>query len=287
METVKQFLKRKGWDRTIKDSGLFKYYSRRTGDPFYFIYWLCWTFSKILKIRRNTIVNGIKLNLPVTNYVTHFRWYLIKKKEPEVREWVDQFVKNGDTLFDIGGNMAMISMYATKKHKNLKVLCFEPEYSNLALIKDNLKANKLRDKISVYSIGFSDFTGISMLHIQDEEHGAAAHTENRKKIDKTDEGYNVVWQEGIATFMLDDFCKLTGETPNALKIDTDGNELKILNGAKAILNKPELRTIIIETPPIETAESAKCSEILKSAGFITEKIIGNNSFNRIWNRTVK
>ena len=54
--------------------------------------------------------------------------------------------------------------------------------------------------------------------------------------------------------------------PNAIKIDTDGNEVKILDGAIKTLQDPALRSIIIEMPPSMEA-SSQCEEILKKNNF--------------------
>lgn len=253
---------------SFKKSFFYKIYQDSCGNIFYPFYLLSWKLVQLLTLSKRVNLNGVSLILPVTNKITFFRWFLINNKEPEVRKWVDNHLSSDDVLFDIGGNMALISMYAAKRHPGIKLICFEPEYSNLALIKKNLSANKLQDKIDVYSIALSDFDGVSSLHIQDANEGAAAHTESRGKIDHTDEGYKVVWREGISAMKLDTFLKAyDGPPPTALKIDTDGNELKILTGASELLASGNLKTIIIEMPDFSPQKVKDCSEILLSHSF--------------------
>ena len=41
-------------------------------------------------------------------------------------------------FFDIGANIGEFSIYAALRHPQLRVLSFEPEYSNLSLLKENI-----------------------------------------------------------------------------------------------------------------------------------------------------
>ena len=62
------------------------------------------------------------------------------------------------------------------------------------------------------------------------------------------QAFKVIWSEGIATFTLDKLCDSLNVCPNTIKIDTDGNEYKILKGALNTLKNSELRSLIIEMP---------------------------------------
>tara|TARA_R110000868_G_scaffold153644_9_gene379153 strand:+ start:404 stop:1261 length:858 start_codon:yes stop_codon:yes gene_type:complete len=282
MESVKRLVVKLGLKQVILDSGLYRYYIRSAGNPFYLLHALRWNFARLLTSRKQVSINGVKLSLPVRNWVTHFRWFLIKKKEPEVRDWVDEKLSDSDILYDIGGNMGLISMYAAKKYPGIKILAFEPEYSNLALIKENLKFNNVRDRVETYSIALGEHDGISHLHIQDDEEGAAAHTESTESISVTDEGYKVVWREGIACYTLDKFVEMSGVQPTAMKIDTDGNELKILKGGMKTIAAKQLRTIIIETPIENDQKTSEFEQILTEQGFVKEEKRG--LVNVVWSR---
>lgn len=282
VELVKSIIKKAGLKETVRNSWVYGVYYRSVGNPLYPFYALTWAVVKLFTIRKKVRINGIELILPVKNWITHFRWYLIDKKEVEVRDWVDSEVVSDGTLFDIGGNMALISMYAAKRHPDLEVYCFEPEYSNLALIKENLKFNKLMSRINVCALAFSNINGFSYLHIQDEEEGAAAHTESQSDIEKTDEGYDVVWKEGIAAYTLDHFCESNDIYPSSIKIDTDGNELKILQGAQKVLQNQKLKSIILEVPLEETEESKKCQDILIDQNFAKSSL--SRGSNEAWIR---
>jgi FkbM family methyltransferase len=241
-----------------------------------------WGLSKAFAPRRTVHCDGVSFSLSCINPITHFRWYLFPRKESEVREYINQYVKDGDVFFDIGANVGVFSLYCAKRFPKTKVFSFEPEHSNLGLLKDNVIANRLGQRITITSVAVSDFSGLSFLNIQDTAPGAAAHTEHKGPLTTTDEGYAVVWKEGIATATVDDLVKHLGVVPNTMKIDTDGNEDKIFRGATKTLANPTLRSMILEMPS-EEPKNQFCTTVLKNNGFVL-KWSRPDTKNEVWVR---
>jgi len=250
----------------LMDTRLYKAVSHSQGDWRYLYLLFAWWITRVLVPRRRVRVGDVSFTLQCDNWITHSRWYLFQTKEVEVRHYIDAHLKEGDVFFDIGANIGVFSLYASKRHKNLNIYCFEPEYSNLHYLKENVLKNGLMDQANIYSIAVSDTDGLSSLHVQDVTPGAAVHTESKTDIDITDEGYTVVWREGVAIRTLDSLCQDLKTTPNAIKIDTDGNEFKILTGAAETLKNNLLRSIVLEMPPTIQG-AADCATILTGAGF--------------------
>ena len=69
---------------------------------------------------------------------------------------------------------------------------------------------------------------------------------------------------GTYNISLDEFFSHNKINPVMLKIDTDGKELEILNGAVETLNK--LKYIALEIP-LEKDKKTKCLEILDKNNF--------------------
>lgn len=256
---------------------------RSFGDWRYPFMEIGWGLANYLTRARKVSVDGVQFTLPCNNWITHFRWFLLPEKEPEVRQYINDYVRDGDVFFDIGANVGIFSIYAAKRHPKVKVFSFEPEYSNLALLKEGVLRNGVQDRVAVYSIGISDSLGLSQLHLQDTQHGAAAHTESRETISKTDSGFQVVATEGIVIASIDYVCEELGVYPNALKIDTDGNELKILNGAHKTLANPALKSLIIELD-CNGPLGESCSAVLQRAGFTRVWANAPTTPNEIWVR---
>ena len=274
-------IKQSSFGQWFRKTGLWVFLKRSQGDWRYPFLALAWWLSKFIVPRRKVSLNGISFTLPCHNWITHFRWYLFRRKEEEVRGYIDRYVKAGDRFFDIGANIGVFSVYAAKRHNNISCFCFEPEYSNLYLLKENTIANNIFDKVNIYSVAIGNVVGLSKLNLQDLTPGAAAHTESRQAIRKTEEGYPVVWAEGIVSVTLDYVCQETGVVPNAMKIDTDGNEDKVLQGAAKTLGDERLRSLVIEMPEDKEKELA-CTRMLTAAKFDLDWSDKEKTRNQIW-----
>lgn len=216
--------------------------------------------------RRTVKTRGLRFTLRCSNWVTHYRWQTYNVKEPETLDWIDRWVRDGDTLFDIGANIGVYAIYAALRHPRSRVIALEPEYANLALLKENLMDNGLGERVAVYSIAVGDRSGPSYLHLQDVTPGSALHTVSPEAITMTRTRHPVVWREGIYALTLDEFCHATGLQPNGLKIDVDGTEPEVLAGAAETLRSPSLRSVLIEIPR-ETPARQACEQQLREAGF--------------------
>ena len=109
----------------------------------------------------------------------------------------------------------------------------------------------------------------------------AGHSESKESIFYTDDGYPVIWSEGVISITVDYICDQLGVIPNSMKIDTDGNEGSILDGAKNTLSNKLFRSLIIEVPDGKVGDH--CCNILKLNGF--ENVwFDSKTKNQIWKR---
>jgi FkbM family methyltransferase len=235
-----------------------------------------------LSPRRNVVCRGLQFSLPADNWITHYRWQSYNTKEVETLDWIDTEFRRGDTVFDIGANIGQYSIYAALRHPGIRIVAFEPEYSNAHLLRDNVTRNALENQIEIYSIALSNHCGLSRLHLQDLTPGAALLTESKHPLQTTRTNHKVVAHEGIYAMTLDAFCAETGFTPQCIKIDVDGTEVEILEGAAETLKVPQLRTILVEMPNNEEHRN-KCSSLLTHAGFaLGWSDASGASPNQIW-----
>ena len=237
--------------------------------------------SSFRYLRSTSTVNsrGLTFKLVSDNWITKYRARSFNEKEPEMLDWLDENLRDGDVFFDVGANVGIYSIYAALRNPKAKVYAFEPEYSNLYNLKQNIIINRQQKNIIPFSLALGDNTGISYLHIQDYTTGSALHTESRKTIDKTF-GKDVIWKEGISTSTLDFINENIGAQPNLIKIDVDGNEFKILRGGDKTFKSSDLRSVIIEIIDGKP-NNDKVINFLKSHGFILKQAFEGS---QIWFR---
>lgn len=236
--------------------------------------------------RRKVLSRGLTFTLQCDNWITDYRWRTYNTKEPETLDWIDRSMRDGDTLFDVGANIGVYTLYAACRHRKARIIAFEPEYANLHLLRDNIVRNRLQDRVTVFSVALGNRAGISYLHIQDLRPGAALHTVSDEMLAETRARRPVVWREGVVSLPLDDVCDQVGVVPNCLKIDVDGTEREVLEGGVRTLQAPEFRSVLIEMPD-DAGERAACTRLLREAG-LGRGWHGpsNASANEVWTRGV-
>ena len=245
---------------------------------------LRWGAVRVLAPRRVVRARGLRFTLQCENAITHYRWRTYDAKEPETLDWIDRSVRAGDTVFDVGANIGVYTLYAAHRQPTARVVAFEPEYANLHLLRDNLVANGLAERVTVYAVALSNRCGLSRLHLQSLAPGSALHTEAREPLERTLAGRPVIWREGICAITLDEFCKETGIRPDVVKIDVDGSERHVLEGADETLRWHGLRSLLIEMPE-DPAERTACEQLLQRAGLRCEWWDSRGaSWNQIWAR---
>jgi FkbM family methyltransferase len=132
-----------------------------------------------------------------------------------------RLVKKGATVLDIGANIGYYSvLFAHLVGKTGQVISFEPTRYYRETLQKNLKANEI-DNCEVQEIGLSDRSGHA--EMKRGRHSASLHWV---------EAEDPVDTEQIALATLDDFIqKLSPGRIDLIKIDVDGHEPKVLQGA--------------------------------------------------------
>ncbi|RXJ45397.1 FkbM family methyltransferase [Gelidibacter gilvus] len=145
-----------------------------------------------------------------------------------------KILKKNDVVFDIGANIGLTSIYASKLvGRNGTVHVFEPLTSTFEILKRNIKVNRLTN-VKTYNIALSNHEGVGLiyknLHIN---RGAASLKKSINEI-----GENVI----IST--LDRFVSTNAiELINFMKIDVEGSEYDVLEGGLNML-KSKFKPII-------------------------------------------
>ena len=193
----------------------------------------------------------------------------IFRKEPITITWMDN-MKQGDIVIDIGANVGMYSLMSAVS-RGTRVYAFEPEASNYNLLCQNIRLNNMGDRITAYCAGNLDYDGFSVLNIaenRDVGPGGSCHTvDEERNFDLSK--MNVAFKQGINIIKLDTFCKQMNIVPDHIKMDVDGLEHRVIDGAVDSIQKS--KTVIIELNTNLT-EHNNAVEKMKIDGFAKDII---------------
>ncbi|RZP01860.1 MAG: FkbM family methyltransferase [Gammaproteobacteria bacterium] len=185
------------------------------------------------------------------------------RSEPETFEWIRTSLKSGDTLWDIGANVGVFSLYAAIEKTN-KVLSLEPSAESYATLNANIRLNGLDEYIQALCFAGSKETNLLDLFMKDTTSGAS-HNSIGSSTNQFGE-FDVNGFQSVIAIKLDDLNQIKGvSSPDHIKLDVDGKELAILEGATEILSKVD--SILIEIEGINLSENLdRIEEIISSAG---------------------
>jgi len=141
------------------------------------------------------------------------------------------FLRPEDLFVDVGANVGTYTVLASA-HVGCETIAFEPLPSTFTKLENNIVLNRIQEKVSTYNIGVgaekrilkfsTDFDTVN--HVVTDEEQVPTIEVSVSSLDET----------------------LVGQIPILMKIDVEGYEKEVLDGASNILDNPNLKAIIIE-----------------------------------------
>lgn len=188
----------------------------------------------------------------------HERAWRIKScfKEPHTVRWLDEYIEEGDVFYDVGANVGAYSLIAA--HLGAQVYAFEPEAMNYGRLVQNVGLNKLDEKIKALPLALWDRHRIETMYGSVFTCGAASH--------KFEQNGTQSLQQAVFTVQMDDLTMHDIPLPNIIKIDVDGYEERVVNGAVFALSSPQLKTLMVEVDYINERSAQHVLGSVRSAG---------------------
>ncbi len=218
------------------------------------------------------------------NTLCRYRAETFSSKEPETLDWIDSF-EEGAIVWDIGANIGIYSIYAAKA-KNAQVFAFEPSVFNLEFLAKNIHANQLQQKIVIFPLALSNITSFNLFKMNNPVWGGALSAFG-VDFDQCGESFNTTFEYSILGLSADKAINaLNMPKPEYLKIDVDGIEHIILEGAVHILKT--VKSVLIEIDESFVNQRKQSEKYLLDAGLIlSEKHIlleNGTQYNQLWVR---
>jgi len=205
-----------------------------------------------------------QLKYAIPNTMTKWRVDSLMTKEPHTIKWIETF-KPTEILFDVGANVGMYTILAAKT-RGVKVYAFEPESQNYALLNKNIYINQLNNQVTAYCMGLSDHNGYEQLNLSQFSLGGSCHSVGEEV------GFDLkpraaAFKQGCLVGNIDEMVReKIIPIPQHIKIDVDGFEHKVIQGAAMTLANPKVKTLLIEINP-HLAEHQNLLKFLTTLGF--------------------
>ncbi len=180
--------------------------------------------------------------------------YYLGLYEEASMHFLIRYLRSDDTFADVGANVGIYTVLAAGA-AGARVHAFEPFSVAHDALRQNVSLNALEDRATLHRQGV----------------GAAAAT---AFITTTHKGSNRITDatagdtlEAIDVVRLDD--ALGSEAPAAIKIDVEGYEEQVLQGARRLLSSPATNVVIIEAISRGQGEARveRCVSLLEQHGF--------------------
>jgi FkbM family methyltransferase len=178
--------------------------------------------------------------------------------------------KEGDIVVDIGAHMGRYTIPSSRSvGESGKVIAFEAHPYNFRILQHNLKLNKLTNVTTLNRAVYSKKANLK-LYLPDEDQGYTMHHSVMTNYLSTKYN-NEIEQKYIEVEAdtLDNLLKSRGiTTVNWIKIDVEGAEYEVLNGAREILSTNNPISILVEVHGKDTY--GPTIELLRSNNFNIE-----------------
>tara|TARA_X000000950_G_scaffold289404_1_gene412950 strand:- start:16163 stop:17029 length:867 start_codon:yes stop_codon:yes gene_type:complete len=236
-------------------------------------------------------VNDQKISFFCPSQISVARINDFFSKEPETLDWIDSFENSSKIIFwDIGANIGLYSLYTGVVKNNIKVFSFEPSSLNLNLLSRNISINNKENNIFLYPSPLSNKP--NTFSIFKETNIIEGGSMSAFGIDFGHDGKRIhsINKTNVFGTTIDELVNNNKfEIPDYIKIDVDGIEHLILEGASKTLKNKKIKSILIELNHDFEHQYLKSKEILESNGFKLNRAVNNelmqksNNFQKTFN----
>lgn len=173
---------------------------------------------------------------------------------------VNKYIKPGDTVIDVGGNLGFFVLILNELVGNTgNIYTFEPSKNLKAKLESTVKKNNLQN-VTIVNLALGESEAATTLHYNPKQTGLTSIV--------TDFDTGSLSEE-IQITTLDKFSQNIPGKISFIKIDTEGYEPQVLNGARKLISRDK-PTIYIELGGNYQNSSAQALNILKELNYDCE-----------------
>ena len=178
--------------------------------------------------------------------------------EPEQTRAFEELIRLGDTVLDVGAHVGYYTLLSSiLVGAKGRVFAFEPNPRNYHYLDRHVYLNGCRN-VTTVPAAVSDRAGTAQFQF-----GSGSGTGKLASKGALE----------VLTITLDDFCAERGLNPSAVKIDVEGAELEVLEGARKVLST-DRPTVFLSTHGADL--HTRSLAVLIGHGYEVRPVIGND-----------
>jgi FkbM family methyltransferase len=196
--------------------------------------------------------------------------------EPDTRAWIEGHVSSGEHMWDIGANIGAYTLYASLL-SGVTVTAFEPVAGTYAALVRNISLNPTAKETVALSLALSDANALAPFYLRNTEVGGAMHALGAPET--FDGRFEAASVQHVVAMRGDELVQRFGaRSPDHVKLDVDGHELRVLKGMSGVLGTVRTLWIEMEDAAEASGENARIENYLSGFGFSVERTGRNRLF---------
>ena len=155
--------------------------------------------------------------------------------QPLVLHWIDQRLHPGEVFFDVGAHYGWMSIRAASRvGRTGHVVCFEPSPVLVGILNYHKRVNRVAQMtIDARAVSDQDSESATLFLLNEglsSRNSLTIGSDNAPFVSPPEKTVLTV-----STVTLDSYCRESGLIPSLVKIDVEGAELMVLEGARQLM----------------------------------------------------
>jgi len=191
--------------------------------------WLSELFANMLRNQPARIGSGVGKGLFI-NVGSSAAAYVLGTFKPDLQNFLSSFVKEGSVFYDVGANVGFFSLLAARlAGPEGKVISFEPLPDNLVRLRENIERNEFHN-VQILPLALGGANEERIFQVSERPTWGKLKGVGSESPDKYMSDIKVLVRR------LDDLLsESTIQPPDFVKIDVEGAEVEVVEGARETL----------------------------------------------------
>jgi FkbM family methyltransferase len=197
--------------------------------------------AKIVNGKVELRIHGQRMNVLANDPGISRDLIVYGKRETAAVKVLSELLVGNMTIIEVGANLGYyVLLEAAKISAKSRIYAFEPSPQNFSILQTNVELNGLTNNVVLHQMAISSFDGTANLGLE--------KNSNWHHLDPIDDDHfrPERWIE-VPVCSVDSFCEKNGiHEINLLRLDVEGHEYAVIEGAKGILEKSKQCIIFLE-----------------------------------------